>query len=118
VSERLFGALFEQSSDAAFLMDPIDDRIVDANRAGCALFGYTRDELLNTTVSDIHPAEMPQLRGFLDAALRDGRAAMVKFTCRTKTGTFLPTEIWIHVVESGDRRYILGLVQDRSEHRG
>jgi PAS domain S-box-containing protein len=118
VSDRLFGALFEESEDAAFLMDPIDDRIVDANRAGCALLGYTREEMLNTTVSDIHPAEMPQLRGFLHTALRDGRAAMVKFTCRTKTGTFLPTEIWIHVVEGGGRRYILGLVQDRSEHRG
>jgi len=42
---------------------------------------------------------------------------MTKFTCRTKSGTFLPTEISLHVVESGDRRYILGLVQDRSEHR-
>lgn len=117
-NDRLLGELFEQSRDAAFLMDPIDDRIVDANGAGCALLGYTRDELMTTTVSDIHPAEMPQLRSFLDTALRDGCASMVKFTCRTKTGTFLPTEIWIHVVESGGRRFILGLVQDRSEHRG
>ena len=60
---------------------------------------------------------MPQLRGFLEPRLRDGRASTVKFTCRTKSGTFLPTEIWIHVVDSGGRRYILGLVQDRSEHR-
>ena len=118
MSDRLFDALFEESEDAAFLMDPIDDRIVDANPAGCALLGYTHEEMLNTTVSDIHPAEMPQLRGFLETALRDGRASMVKFTCRTKTGTFLPTEIWIHVVQGGGRRYILGLVQDRSEHRG
>ena len=118
MSDRLFGAFFEESEDAAFLMDPIDDRIVDANRAGCALLGYTHEELLTSTVSDIHPAEMPQLRHFLDRALRDGRASMVKFTCRTKTGTFLPTELWIHVVEGGGRRLILGLVQDRSEHRG
>ena len=113
----MFEAMFEDSSDAAFLMDPIDDRIVEANRAGCALLGYTRDELLASTVSRIHPAEMAQLRAFLDRALRDGRASMTKFTCRTKSGTFLPTEISLHVVESGGRRYILGLVQDRSEHR-
>ena len=117
-TRRLFGKSFEESSDAAFLMDPIDDRIVEANRAGCKLLGYTREELLTTTVSDIHPAEMPQLREFLETALRDGRASMVKFTCRTKSGQFLPTEIWIHVVEAEGRTYILGLVQDRSEHRG
>jgi PAS domain S-box-containing protein len=114
---RLFGRLFEESSDPAFLMDPLDDRIVEANRAGCALLGYTRDEMLECTVSDVHPAEMPQLRRFLDEALAERRASTTVFTCRTKDGTFLPTEISLHVVESGGTRYVLGLVQDRSEHR-
>jgi PAS domain S-box-containing protein len=115
--ERRLGELFARSGDAAFLMDPVDDRIVEANAAGCALLGYTREELLTLTVSEIHPAEMPRLRAFLDDALRDGRASRVEFTCRTKAGTFLPTEISLHVVESRGRRYVLGLVQDRSEHR-
>jgi PAS domain S-box-containing protein len=116
-NDRLFAQLFEDSGDAAYLMDPLDDRIVEANRAGCALLGYTRDELLSLTVTDIHPAEMPQLRAFLDDALDHGRASRVKFACRTKAGVFLPTEISLHVVESGSQHYVLGLVQDRSEHR-
>ena len=116
-NDRLFEQLFEESGEAAYLMDPTDDRIVEANRAGCALLGYTREELLTLTVSDIHPAEMPQLRAFVDQALGEGRASMVKFTCRTKWGAFLPTEISLHLVRDDDRRYILGLVQDRSEHR-
>ena len=118
VSDRLFGRFFDESSEPAYLMDPRDDRIIEANPAGCALLGYTRAELLASTVSDIHPAEMPQLRQFLEDALRDGRASTTVFTCRTKWGTFLPTEISLHVVSSGGRTYVLGLVQDRSEHRG
>jgi PAS domain S-box-containing protein len=116
-ARRLFHRMFEESTDAVYLMDPRDDRIVEANRAGCKLLGYTREELLQATVSDIHPAEMPELREFLDTALRDGRASTVRLTCRMKSGHYLPTEISIHVVESGGRRYILGLVRDRSEHR-
>jgi PAS domain S-box-containing protein len=116
-NDRLFEQLFEESGEAAYLMDPADDRIVEANRAGCALLGYTREELLTLTVSDIHPAEMPQLRAFVDQALGEGLASMVKFTCRTKWGAFLPTEISLHLVRGDDRHYILGLVQDRSEHR-
>lgn len=115
---HLFEEMFELSTDAAYLMDPVDDRIVEANPAGCRLLGYTRGELLRSTVSEIHPAEMPQLRGFLDRALHDGHAFSTTFTCRTKCGTFLPTEITLHVVVVADgRRYVLGLVQDRSEHR-
>jgi PAS domain S-box-containing protein len=109
--------LFGRSSDAAFLMDPVDDRILEANSAGCALLGYTREELLRCTVSDIHPAEMAELRAFVRRALEDGQASMARLTCRTKAGVFLPTEISLHVVESGGRRYLLGLVRDRSEHR-
>jgi PAS domain S-box-containing protein len=111
----LFEPFFEDAGDAAFLMDPVDDRIIEANRAGCALLGYTREELLRSTVSDIHPAEMPELRAFLDEALRDGHASITRLTCRTKSGVFLPTEISLHVVDSGGRRYLLGLVQDRSQ---
>jgi PAS domain S-box-containing protein len=115
--DRLFEQLFEDASDAAYLVDPRDDRIIEANRAGCALLGYTREELLTLTVTDIHPAEMTQLQAFLEDALDNGRASRVKFTCRTKSGVFLPTEISLHVVVSGSRSYVLGLVQDRSEHR-
>ena len=41
---------------------------------------------------------------------------MVKCTWRAKSGQFVPTEIWMHAVASEGRRYVLGLVQDRSEH--
>jgi hypothetical protein len=37
--------------------------------------------------------------------------------CRTKTGVYLPTEMTFHAFESGGRLYVLGLVQDRGEHR-
>jgi hypothetical protein len=54
---------------------------------------------------------------FLERVLRDGQASTIKLTCRTKVGTFLPTEMSLHAFEKGGRLRILGLVQDRSEHR-
>jgi two-component system, chemotaxis family, sensor kinase Cph1 len=116
--DPMAGTVFEHADEPAFVMNPADDRIVAANDAGCRLLGYSREELLQTRIGQIHPAELPELRELLRQVLRDGRGSTIRLTCRTKTGTFLPTEIWIHVVEGGGRRYILGLVQDRSEHRG
>jgi PAS domain S-box-containing protein len=107
--------LFERASDPAFIVDPLEDRIVAANRAGCAMLGYTRDELLVTPVSHIHPADLPQLREFIDTVQRYGRGSTIKLTCRTKSGTFLPTEMSLVVLRGGIR--ILALLRDRSEHR-
>jgi PAS domain S-box-containing protein len=115
--DRLFERVFEESNDSAYLMDPIAGRILDANPAGCNMLEYTREELLATPVSDIHPAEHAQMREFVDRVLRERRGSTIKLTCRTKTGVYLPTEMTFHAFESRGHLYVLGLVQDRSEHR-
>ena len=111
------GTVFEDADEPAYLMDPDESCILAANDAGCALLGYTRAELLETPISSIHPAESAELSRLLARVRRDGRASTITLTCRTKCGTFLPTEISLHVLELDGRTRILGLVQDRSEHR-
>jgi PAS domain S-box-containing protein len=112
-----FTQLFERSPEPAYVIDPLDDRIVAANQAGCSLLGYAHDELLATPVSRIHPADLPQLSDFLEQVVRNGRASTITLTCRTKLGTFLPTEMSLHAFRSDGQLRILGLVQDRSDHR-
>ena len=111
------GTVFEHSPEPAFVMDPHESCILAANDAGCAMLGYTRAELLETPISRIHPSELPELSELLERVLRHGRASTITLTCRTKNGTFLPTEISVHALDIGGRTRILGLVQDRSEHR-
>jgi PAS domain S-box-containing protein len=115
--DLIAGTLFEHAGEPAYVMDPAKSRILAANDAGCRLLGYTRAELLETPISCIHPAEMPELAALLERVVRDGRASTIKLTCRTKLGTFLPTEISLHALRIDGQIRILGLVQDRSEHR-
>jgi len=115
--DLMSGTSFEHSTEAAYVMDPEHSCILAANDAGCRLLGYTREELLRTPISSIHPSELAELDELLARVLRDGRASTIRLTCRTKQGEFLPTEISLHALELGGRLRILGLVQDRSEHR-
>jgi PAS domain S-box-containing protein len=110
--------LFEESSDAVFITDPCENRILDANAAACRLLGYTREEFLITPISDIHPNELPRMEAFLEVALREGVNWTIEMACRTKSGTFLPTEIALLALDSGNHVYVVSLVRDRSEHRG
>jgi PAS domain S-box-containing protein len=115
--DHRFGQLFEESSDPAFIVDPAGDQILAANHAGCALLGYTRQELLATPVSRIHPADLPQLREFVNGVLENGQDSTIKLTCRTKSGTFLPIEMALFAFGSAGHPRILGLLHDRSDHR-
>ena len=110
--------LFEESSDAVFITDPREDRILDANAAASRLLGYTREEFAVTPISQIHPHELPRMREFLEDALSDGVSWTIEMACRTKSGTFMPTEISLLALDSGSHVYVVSLVRDRSEHRG
>ena len=117
-AHRSLDELFEDANDAVFITDPGEDRILDANAAASRLLGYTHEEFMVTPISQIHPHELPRMRAFLEVALRDGVNWTIEMACRTKSGTFLPTEIGLLALDSGSRVYVVSLVRDRSEHRG
>jgi PAS domain S-box-containing protein len=116
-AERALPRVFEAAGDAAILLDPLADRFVAANAAGCSLLGYPLEELLETPVSGIHPGELTQLQELVGRVLRTGHDTTILLTCRTRAGTYLPVEMSLTRVDRGDRAYLLGLVRDRSEHR-
>ena len=115
--DPMAGTVFERSHEPAFVMDPRCDCIVAANDAGCTLLEYDRDEIIGLSIHRIHPSERQELHELLERVLADGRASTIRLTCRTKQGTFLPTEISLHALELGGEVRVLGLVQDRSQHR-
>ena len=52
-SESRYRTLFESESDALFLIDNADGRILEANNAAESLYGYTREELLQMANTDL-----------------------------------------------------------------
>ena len=56
--------IFDHSNDAGFILAPSEDRIVDVNVRACELLGYSREEVLALSISDVHPDEMPRFRAF------------------------------------------------------
>jgi PAS domain S-box-containing protein len=109
--------LIAHAGDPAFVIDPVEDRFAAANAAGCELLGLTREELLQTPVSRIHPGELEQLQAFVGSVLEQGHGSTITLTCRVRQGTRLPIELSLWAFTNGGRLYLLGLVTDRSEHR-
>lgn len=114
-----FSSVLDDASGPIFLLDPEHDRIVDANGPACAMLEYPREELRVTPISTIHPAEMPQMREFTREVIRHGQGWTVNLTCRTKSGRFLPAEMFaVALDDSEGHTCVFVLVQYPSEHRG
>lgn len=113
--ENHFRAIFEHSNDATFLYDVEDDRIIDANVKAEALLGYTRDELLQLSVSAIHPDEMDKVQAFAQDTLAKGHGWTDELSCLTKGGGLVAAEISASVVEVDGRTCVVSSMRDVSE---
>lgn len=115
--ENLYRAIFENSNDAVFVIDPPRDAIVDVNPQACSMLGYSRDELLSTPISAIHPDEMPLLQAFAASVIEQGRGWTDELSCMTKAGNKLPAEISASSIEVDGNRHVIAMVRDVTERK-
>ena len=110
-----YRVVFETAKDAIFLTDEAG-RFVDVNQAACETLGYSREELLQLSNSEIDADE----RGY-EAFLkvRNGLAERVTFEvnqCK-KDGTLLPVEITGSFFNGQRKRMSVAIARDITERR-
>lgn len=70
--EQLFEAVFLDAPLPQFIIEPEEMRIVEANRAAKAFYGYG-DQLVGMTIPDINPMPAETIRSMIDRAHQSGR---------------------------------------------
>jgi PAS domain S-box-containing protein len=114
-SEEKFREVFNNASDGIFLHDIADEngpgKFIDVNDAGCALTGYTRDELINLTPLDIDDTPKDVVIHVLDELKSKGQVTFETIAI-TKNGDRVPVEISNHAFLFKGMKCILSLVRD------
>ncbi len=120
-SEQKYASLFHQSVSGIYLHD-LEGRILDVNEAACRQVGYSREELLERTVFDLHPPESPVnlpreeiLRQW--SAWQPGQRVTMEVEHQRKDGTVFPVEISTGIIALGEEKLLLAIVQDITERK-
>jgi len=116
-SEERFRKIFSHSNDAIFVVDTMEDKILELNSKAAAMLGYTKEELLSQPASSIHAHELEALQGFLQPVQEDGQGWTDKLSCATWQGTHVPAEISASMMEIEGQRCMIALVRDIPERR-
>ncbi|GAB3542938.1 hypothetical protein GCM10027343_15770 [Noviherbaspirillum agri] len=119
-SERRYQSIFEHTAVGLAQVSP-DGSFIEANRPFCELLGYSHDELLQKTYTDLnHPddreaeqlatmqaraSEMPSFHREKRCLRKDGSVVWVKFSLSTMPST------------EGDRPYMLVAIENISERK-
>ena len=94
-----------------------DGRILYANRKACDSLGYSREELLGMSVSDIDLMVTPEMWPDAWRQVRKGQNVTVEGAHRRKDGTVFPVEVTATYLEFEGRRYSMALIKDITERK-
>jgi PAS domain S-box-containing protein len=109
-NEEELSELFERAGDA-ILIATGDDRCLAANPAACQLLGYSREELLAMSTTDlIDPAELTRAQSVRMLARQ--QAVTGEWRLKRKDGSWVDVEVNARVLSDGRR---LGILRDISE---
>jgi PAS domain S-box-containing protein len=114
-SLKLFRGLMDRSPDAIEVIDPETGRFLDFNETSCRRLGYTREEMLTLTITDV--LDTGDVPFSMQANLEESRrveARTIETRHRRKDGSSFPVEINTQYVEL-DRPYLLAVVRDISD---
>jgi PAS domain S-box-containing protein len=107
-SEERFRTLVEHASDGIFVANP-QGNYIDVNSRGCALLGYTRDEILELHLNDLVVKDNLNTQPLRLDELKAGKALTSERLLKRKDGTFLAAEISSKMLPNGD---LLGILRD------
>ncbi|MCL4511219.1 MAG: PAS domain S-box protein [Bacteroidetes bacterium] len=111
---KLFRTLIDRSMDAIEVVDPETGRFLDVNETSCLDLGYTREELLSSTVFDIDPTVERSSFQTIVAEVRKSGSFTWQGRHRRKDGATFPVEVNMQYAQL-HRDYIVTVARDITE---
>ena len=113
---RLTQYSLDIAANAIFWLMP-DASFGYANDAACRLLGYSREELLEMTTSDINPEHPEEVWPARWEDLKEKKSLTFETSLRRKDGWIVPVEITANYVEFGGHAYSHAAAHDITERK-
>ena len=114
--EEQYRAIFESSLDGLFLWNE-NLRVVDANPAGLALYGYGRKDVIGRGFPSYMPRDYVRAREDMVRGALEGRTTHVETTVLRPNGTKFEADLRVMPFVHRGRPHALAVVRDISERR-
>ena len=117
-AELKFRTIFDNASDGLLLARAGDRKFVEANEKICQMLGYSKEELLQLGISDIHPeASLPHIIDQFVKLLRKDISTATDLSVLKKDGTVFFADISASIIEYGGVECLLGIFRDITERK-
>ncbi|EEM44427.1 hypothetical protein bthur0005_58260 [Bacillus thuringiensis serovar pakistani str. T13001] len=118
-SEMKYRALIEQATDAVYVVELNEDnapsRFIEVNPVGCRRFGYSREELLSLSFSNIVPQDSQMIVRLLEKIKKGETSFTLQDEYVFPTGKVITTEFSVRVFNLNGKKVFLSISRDITE---
>jgi len=107
--------IFNNSSDAIFIGDPEKNTIIDVNPKACELLGYSKEELLDESLTEIIPNQRKAFIDFYNKVIKNKSARTDRLVFKSKKGSRVFSEVSASIFQIGEKPGILGILHTESD---
>jgi len=117
-SEARYRILFEQNIPGIAIYDVAAGQLLDANPSLCLMLGYSKAEILQVGLANLHPKEsLHLLISQIEAQSREEQQISRSIPCLRKDGTVLYADIYGANTMVQGRRCVVGFFIDITERK-
>ncbi|RME64937.1 MAG: PAS domain S-box protein, partial [Nitrospirae bacterium] len=114
LAEERYQRLFEDASDAIYIVEPETGRVLDCNKKATEMLGYKKEELLQMTVYDINPpTESGNITERISRQLQN-EALQFQTVHIAKDGRAIDVEVTSKLIQWQERKVLQAFVRDIS----
>ena len=115
-SEQRQSQTFETNSVVKLILHPEDGRIIDANSAAVAFYGYGREKLLAMRIQDLNTLTQQEIQTEVRQAETEQRLYF-NFRHRLANGESRDVEVYSGPIETPQGRLLYSIIHDVTERR-
>ncbi len=118
ISEERFSKVFHISPVATAISTINEGRYVDVNESQLLALGYTREEMVGHTATELKVwADPNDRKKYVRILARRGFVRNEPFQMRTKTGEILDVLLWAETITLNEEKFVLTICYDITEQR-
>jgi len=120
LSQDKYRSVFNSVNDAIFLYDVEDFRLIDVNQKAVSLFGYSKMELMQSSIGDISDAE----NGYTTEKAKEiarkavnGKSQNEEWRGKTKSGKLFWMQVLLKSIQIDKEQFLMAIIKDIDDFR-
>ncbi|MHB1348878.1 MAG: ATP-binding protein [Desulfobulbaceae bacterium] len=115
-SEEKFRSLFHNHAAVKLIIDPDSGKIIDANEAAVAFYGWPAEELRRMRIQDINISSPEQVEAEMEQ-IKAGQGVHFEFRHRLADGSIRDVEVFRSTIDIRGKKLLHSIIHDITEHR-